>query len=135
MTKEELRRVIGENIRMERNARDLSLDELAELLHLTPGFVGLIERGKRGATAYTLYKLSEALDIPMEQFFQRDLSQSSSLTISEENPLSVKRNKINTIVQDMNEGELDFIISVVKSLRAMHRIPLDEDTLYYEDEE
>ncbi|MDR1065832.1 MAG: helix-turn-helix domain-containing protein [Clostridiales bacterium] len=127
MTKEELRNIIGENIRTERNSRDLSLDELAELLQLTPGFVGLIERGKRGATAHTLYKLSEALEMPMEQFFQGGFSQSAAIKVSEENPLVVKRNKINTVIQSLNESELDFVLSVIKSLRLMHKSPDDCD--------
>jgi len=49
MTKLKLRAIIGENVRNERIARDISIDELSEMIGLTPGFVGLIECGQGGA--------------------------------------------------------------------------------------
>ena len=72
MTKKALRTIIGENIRQERMARNISLEELAAILGLTSGFVGLIERGQRGATPITLLKLSTAFGLPVDRFFRCD---------------------------------------------------------------
>lgn len=43
-----LRKIIGENMRTLRNAKDLSLDEVSELLDITPGYLGMVERGRVG---------------------------------------------------------------------------------------
>ena len=71
INKEQLRITIGNNIRLERLARKISIEELAEQLNLTPGFVGLIERGTRGTSAYTLARLSEIFNIPIDQIFNK----------------------------------------------------------------
>lgn len=117
MTKDRLRKMMGESIRNERVARNLSIDELAELIGLTPGFVGLIERGKRGATALTLYNLSKIMDLPVDQLFQDPTG--VSLKMAEDDPVAAKRTKLYTIAHDLNECELDFLVSVIKNLKTM----------------
>ncbi|MCL2235771.1 MAG: helix-turn-helix transcriptional regulator [Defluviitaleaceae bacterium] len=69
MTRKELCTLIGMNIRAERHSRGLTIDEFAELLDLSPGFVGLIERGERGVTAYNLLKISRVLGTPTDNFY------------------------------------------------------------------
>ncbi len=119
MTKERLRKIMGENIRKERITRNMSIDELAELLELTSGFVGLIERGRRGATAYTLYKLSDIFNIPVDTLFQKP-GTASSLKVEEgKSQTKSKRNKINSLMSDMNEIELDFVINTIKGVRSI----------------
>jgi len=66
MTKEQFRITIGKNIRRERNARKLSIEELAELLNFTPGFIYLMERGYRGTTSFTLYRLAELFETTVD---------------------------------------------------------------------
>jgi len=68
MTKAQLDITIGKNIQKERLARDLSVDELAELLGYTPSAVILVESGKRGTSALTLYKLSKIFGLPVDYF-------------------------------------------------------------------
>ncbi len=130
MNKDKLRKMIGDNIRNERIKRNLSIDELAELLGLTSGFVGLIERGKRGATAHTLYRLSSVLDLPLDRFFEET---GSSLSLREkekidkkEEPIISKRSKLNSLIYDLNEIELEFLISVVKSYKTTQNLLFDE---------
>ena len=69
MTKEQLDSIIGKNINKERLARELSVEELAELLGYTPSAITLIENGKRGTSALTLYKLSKIFGLPVDSFF------------------------------------------------------------------
>ena len=130
MTKERLRIIIGENIRNERMARNISIDELAEMLELTSGFVGLIERGQRGTTSCTLYKLAEVFDISIDTLFYR--SEDSALSLSEEPKGQVKRKKINSLISDFSDRELDFLIAVIKNLRVMNRSRIEEGGDYDE---
>ena len=135
MTKKRLRSIIGENIRSERISRNISMDELAELLKLTPGFVGLIERGQRGATATTLLKLSDIFDMPVDLFFH--CKEDSSLSLEEEpahQNLS-KRKKVESLIADFSNEELDFVISMLKNLRAMNRYDFEANDDDGQDEE
>lgn len=112
MTKDQLRFVIGENIRKERTMRGISTDELAEMLDLSPSFVGLIERGGRGTTPIILYKLSNVFGVSIETFFEKVNSHLEKK--------SGKTEKIISLVFDFTDKELDFIISVIKGVRVMH---------------
>lgn len=127
MTKERLRIIIGENIRTERIARNISIDELAELLELTSGFVGLIERGQRGTTPNTLFKLADVFGSSIDSFFYRENSSSIPLAEESENLKEVKRKKLNSLTSDFSEDEMDFIIRVVKGVRQMHRTKVDDN--------
>lgn len=121
MTKEQLRCIIGENIRNQRMARDISIDELAEMLDLTSGFVGLIERGHRGTTPITLFKLSDVFSLSIDSFFHK--KEESSLSMAEEyvSKNQTKRKKIDSLISDFSERELDFVIAMLKYLRIMTR--------------
>lgn len=118
MKKERLRIIIGENIRKERISRNISIDELAEMLELTPGFVGLIERGQRGTTPSTLLKLADIFSTTIDSFFR---SKDQNFGGSNKRPENPKREKILSLVSDFSEKEMEFLISVVKSLRIMNR--------------
>jgi transcriptional regulator with XRE-family HTH domain len=119
MTKEQLRIRMGENIRNERVSRNMSIDDLAEMLELTPGFVGLIERGKRGATPHTLFKLSDILGIPIDPLFFRA---EGGLSFGEEaiNATKVMRGKITSLISNLTEKELQFVIDMVKGVKEMN---------------
>ncbi len=124
MNKGSLKKAIGENIREARIKKDMSIDELSELLELSPGFVGLIERGQRGATAYTLYKLSEIFQTKIDNFFS---GSSQPVSLKEENPVNVKREKVQTILYGLNTAELDFVIDMIKNLKQMNAAQTGSD--------
>jgi len=115
LSKDKLRKVIGSNIRSERIARDMSLEELAELLELSTGSVGLIERGERGATNYTLSKLSAIFQRTIDEFFEKP----QAMKLSEPDEIKVKRTKITSLLHGLGLEELDFMIQVIKSLKTM----------------
>ncbi len=122
MTKEMFRKIVGENIRKERLNRGMSIDELAELLELTTGFVGLIERGRRGATAYNLFKLSEIFNSPIDYLVMEHDSSSSVLKERDKTDhLQKKKSKITSYIYDLGEAELDFVISVIKGMKRMNK--------------
>ena len=131
MTKEDLRVVIGNNIRVERTARNISIDELAEMLDLTPGFVGLIERGQRGTTSSTLLKMSEVFGMPIDKFFypnKRTMRGIIEESRAQKNQANYK--KMESLISDFSDKEIDFTISMIKAVRAMNRFQgvNDEET-------
>ena len=126
MTKNVLRNIMGENIRIERISRGFSIDELSEILGLTAGFVGLIERGQRGATPLTLYKLSKIFGLSIDSFYYPRQS-ASNLNEEPEITVEIKRKKIESLISDFSEKELDFVILMIKNLRVMNRQPGEEE--------
>jgi transcriptional regulator with XRE-family HTH domain len=112
---------MGENIRNERTARNMSIDELAEMLELTSGFVGLIERGRRGATAYTLFKLSEIFNISIDNIFARTSDRQMRFA-EETEPRSTdtRKNQIYSMINGLTNGELDFLINTIKGIKVMN---------------
>lgn len=124
MTKRQLRAIIGENIRLERTARNLSIEELSEMLDITPGFVGLIERGHRGTTPNTLYRISDVFSLSIDSLFQPRESSKLSFREGEHSPTSrvyAKRKKIESMLAGFDDTEMDFIITVLKNVRNMRR--------------
>ena len=57
--------LIGERIKFCRQQRSLTQERLAEMVALTPGFISLIETGKKRASLETLLSLCRALNITL----------------------------------------------------------------------
>jgi len=117
--KARLDEVIGKNIRIEREARKLTRDELAEMMELTTSHMGLIERGERGATAVTLSKISRAFDVPVDHLFASP--QAGGLTVREKDssgPQSARR-KVQSLMTCLDEAEINFIVHTIKGVIAM----------------
>ncbi|MDR0273355.1 MAG: helix-turn-helix domain-containing protein [Clostridiales bacterium] len=112
MTKNEIRDLVGKNIRKERIARNISTDELASLLGHTPSSIGLIERGERGTSAFVLYNLSKIFGLPTEEFFSADSSKPESRNLHE---------KLTSLISDFSEEEAGFMIYVAKGLRDLRK--------------
>ena len=115
--KMDLDEVIGRNIRTERSERQLTRDELAEMLDLTVSHMGLIERGERGATAVTLAKLSRVLQRPIDTFFAS--APLSSLREDRGNAKATLQKKINSLMTNLDEDELAFLVYVVQGLTKL----------------
>ncbi len=54
---------VGKNIRAYRLQRGLTQEQLAEACHVSPGYIGLLERDERVFSLFTLTYLCLALDI------------------------------------------------------------------------
>jgi transcriptional regulator with XRE-family HTH domain len=113
MTKLELCKIVGKNIRKERLANNMTIDTLAELLGLTPSYVGLIERGGRGTTALNLLRLSKIFCLPIDAFFEHDEPTTAEKTTH-------LHRKVNKLIEDCTEDELNFILHMVKGLREFN---------------
>ncbi|MCL1884183.1 MAG: helix-turn-helix domain-containing protein [Defluviitaleaceae bacterium] len=113
--KDRLDRIIGLNIRAERELRKMSREELAELLDLTVSHMGLIERGERGATAVTLEKLRRVFTISIDSLFAEPDKKSLSVRERDDDNSSYIR-RINSLLTRLNEKELEFVIHTIKGL-------------------
>lgn len=131
-----LDRIIGNNIRSEREVRNLTRDELAEILDLTTSHMGLIERGERGATGITLIKLSKALEKPIDDFFY----DSTGLPIymmegAGGDDTEANRKKIASLITYLSNDELCFIVNIIKGvIRLNHSDATKYDGLDDDDE-
>ena len=54
---------VGKRVRLHRKAQGLSQESLAELAEVHPTFISNIERGKVSASAFSLYKITQALQV------------------------------------------------------------------------
>lgn len=61
---------LGDQLRFLRKEKRWSQDKLAELSGLHTNYIGQIERGEKNLTIETLYKVTTALGISLEELFQ-----------------------------------------------------------------
>ena len=120
--------VIGANIRRERLIRRMSMDELAEILQLSAAFVGLIERGQRGAKLANLMKIADVFGITVN-----DLVYSKSSDVLEvreeweghekpvESTKQQKKDAIMSLIYDFSVEEMEFVIDSIKGLKTLKR--------------
>lgn len=73
----ELYNIIGNNIKYFRKLYNLEVgkmtqENLAEMVDVSTALIGNLESNKisQGISVYTLYKISEALNTPIEKFFE-----------------------------------------------------------------
>ncbi|MGE7021335.1 helix-turn-helix domain-containing protein [Solibacillus cecembensis] len=67
-------KVVGERIRAFRKKRGLSQEELAHRASLHNTYIGQLERGEKNATIESLFKITNALGITLEELFSNTQS-------------------------------------------------------------
>ncbi len=67
--KSNIKRKLGQNIKIERIRKELTQEELAEKIDMSLSYISKLEQGITSPTAFALFKISKTLEIPMEQFF------------------------------------------------------------------
>jgi transcriptional regulator with XRE-family HTH domain len=65
----QVRRKLGENIRVFRKDAGLSKERLAEKADLHPVYIGQVERGTKAISVEAVWKIARALKIPVAQLF------------------------------------------------------------------
>ncbi len=66
----ELKQIVGRRLRQIRRSRDLTQEQLAELVGLSANFISLIENGDAAPSFATIEKLAQALNVEPTDFFQ-----------------------------------------------------------------
>jgi len=125
--KTRLDKIIGNNIRVERELRKITRDELAEVTDLTVSHLGLIERGERGATPVTLEKVIKAFGITIDSLFA-DRSKSISAKESGKTASDAYSKKVTTLMVQLTESELEFMAHTIKGILSMRAMGLKKDS-------
>ena len=117
-------KVIGSNIRRERILRNMSIEELSEILQLSTAFVGLIERGQRGVKLSNLLKIADIFGITVNDLVYNRSSNILEVREENENEETLRQQKkdaIMSLVYDFSSDELHFIITAIKGVRTLKK--------------
>lgn len=68
-----VRKVFGKNLKYYRFKKNLTQEQLAELLNVDSTYISEMERGRKGARFDTLAKLSNHLNVSVSQLFDEDI--------------------------------------------------------------
>lgn len=69
MSKHDLQK-FGKRLKSIRLDKNLTQLELAEILDMSPNFIGMIERGERNTTVENVFKIARALEIKPYNLFE-----------------------------------------------------------------
>ncbi len=98
--------LIGERIKFWRQQRGVTQEQLAEMVELTPGFISLIETGKKRASLETLLSICRALNItPNDLLVGNQIIQDTDYN-TEFSELTVK----------LNESERHLVFEITKAV-------------------
>ena len=73
ITENELKMIIGNNVKKYRQQKGLTQKELSKLIGVSTPLLGSLESKNiiQGISVYTLYKISKALDVTVDKFFTK----------------------------------------------------------------
>lgn len=66
----ENKHLFGRNIKAERVRKNITQEQFAEMIDMSLSYVSKLEQGLTTPTAFVLFKMSNILNIPMEEFFK-----------------------------------------------------------------
>ncbi len=69
MSKRDLKK-FGKRLKSLRIDKNLTQLELAEILDMSPNFIGMIERGERNTTVENVFKIARALNVKPSNLFE-----------------------------------------------------------------
>ena len=67
MDKNTLLKKFGKNVKIERIKKDLTQEQLAEIMNVSQNYIANIERGKANMSLLKIYELSRYLNVKIEQ--------------------------------------------------------------------
>ncbi len=70
MSKKDLQK-FGKRLKSLRIDRGLTQLELAEILDMSPNFIGMIERGERNTTVENVFNIARALQVKPNELFEQ----------------------------------------------------------------
>lgn len=123
-------KIIGSNIRYERKKRDLTIEELSDILAIAPGFLGLIERGQRGTSIRNLCKIADFFSLTLDQLITRYISEEAGSSVREgglEEEIASKRLSAESYVKNFDGEELDFVLTIFKGIKRYNKVKYNED--------
>lgn len=101
--------MVGSQVRLHRKAQGFSQEKLAELSDVHPTYISNIERGKVSASAYSFFRISQALGVKLDDLFGL---LDTGYNLDFENDLLDIMGKI----RRMNDVQRDLYISAIKGM-------------------
>lgn len=83
---------LGKRIRLERFKKNITQEKLAELVDVSPSYIGQIERGERNVPLDTLVKIATNLDVTIDYLIQDSFPIKDCSLKSQLEDLILKRN-------------------------------------------
>lgn len=105
---------IGTNIRLLRKSRGLTIEDLACVLDIAPGFLGLVERGTRGVSLANLARISNFFNVTLDQLVKGRVE--AEQYVADKNSLM---GKVHDLAFALTEDELKVITSNAKKVMAL----------------
>ncbi|MDX8367824.1 helix-turn-helix transcriptional regulator [Cytobacillus sp. IB215665] len=102
---------IGKHIRAARVAKNLTLEDVGEMLGMNYSSVGKMERGERRPTLDTIEQLSIIFGVTIDYLLGK--SDEPKLTADQNSIITAEAMKLYEIIESLPEGEKDEIIKEV----------------------
>jgi len=106
-----IHKIIGRNIKANRTALGLSVEETAELLSLSPSFWGLMERGERGTRIANLMRIAKVFNVSLNEL----VSDSTKEDDKDKNFLTL----ISSLTRDFDDNKREALVTMIKALRQL----------------
>ncbi|WP_417831907.1 helix-turn-helix transcriptional regulator [Terasakiella sp.] len=112
----EIKSLVAKKIKMVRAARNLTQNDLAKAIGRTIDTVSALERGKNFPGVDTFKSLSEALDVPIRDFFDFGPAIKSTRNKARDEQLA----QILAVAQSLDDSSLELALEQIKVL-ANHK--------------
>ena len=103
--------IIGKKIRQKRVEKGLSQEQLSEKIDISPRHMCTIENGNSFPSIETFIKISEILDIDINEFFNLTPQKNDTL-----------RNDIYNLIQTSSINELHLIKDIISAIQKNRKI-------------
>lgn len=97
---------LGMRIKNKRLSKNLTQEQLAEMVELSAVYIGQIERGERKMTIETLVKLANALDSSVEELLNDSTKENTNSKLQE----------LLNVAKGLNNSDLDKAINILKAM-------------------
>ncbi len=111
---------IGIRVRSEREKYGLTREGIAEIIGLSPFYIGQIERGDRRMSLETLYKVSDSLNISIDFLLKGEYSYIENIIVNQvlmdnlKNQTNVDIQEIISLLEGSSKENIHLIIKIAK---------------------
>lgn len=110
--------LLGKHIRKARQARGLTLAQLADLARIDAGFLNYIELGSKAPSMQTLYKIAEGLDVAPGQLLVSE-APAPPYRCSVDDAI---RHQVRALLAGRSQEEKAELLAVLKTLKDPRRV-------------
>jgi len=104
-SEKDIKKVLGSRIRKERINKEWSIEQLAELMDISPSFLASVERGEKSLSIEKLYKASITLGV------------STDYLIMDNFPINSRDESLNLLLSDLNDKEYASMYDIIKTVK------------------